>query len=134
MKPPGFWTGTGRASRLAGLLLSPMEPITAALTARRLRRAGWDAPVPVVCCGNVGVGGAGKTTLALDLVDRIRQRGIAAMAAASVRGRCWSIRSATMPPWSGTRRCCSPGARRAGWAATVPPPAGRRCRPVRSCC
>ena len=77
MKPPGFWTGTGRASRLAGLLLSPMEPITAALTARRLRRAGWDAPVPVVCCGNVGVGGAGKTTLALDLVDRIRQRGIA---------------------------------------------------------
>jgi tetraacyldisaccharide 4'-kinase len=77
MKPPGFWTGTGRASRLAGLLLSPMEPLTAALTARRLRRAGWDAPVPVVCCGNVGVGGAGKTTLALDLVDRIRQRGIA---------------------------------------------------------
>ncbi len=77
MRPPGFWTGAGPGSRLAAGLLSPFEPITAALTARRLRRPGWAAPVPVVCCGNAGVGGAGKTTLALDLAARLAARGIA---------------------------------------------------------
>ena len=33
------------------------------------------APVPVVCCGNVTVGGAGKTTLVLDLARRLSGRG-----------------------------------------------------------
>jgi tetraacyldisaccharide 4'-kinase len=33
-------------------------------------------PVPVICCGNVTVGGAGKTTLALDLASRLRARGV----------------------------------------------------------
>jgi tetraacyldisaccharide 4'-kinase len=31
--------------------------------------------VPVFCCGNAGVGGAGKTTLALDLLRRLQARG-----------------------------------------------------------
>jgi tetraacyldisaccharide 4'-kinase len=35
------------------------------------------APVPVICCGNAGVGGAGKTPLALDLAARLRARGVA---------------------------------------------------------
>jgi tetraacyldisaccharide 4'-kinase len=33
--------------------------------------------VPVICCGNVGVGGAGKTTLALDLASGLGRRGLA---------------------------------------------------------
>ncbi len=45
------------------------------MTARRVARPGWQAPVPVVCCGNVTVGGAGKTTLVLDLAHRLRERG-----------------------------------------------------------
>lgn len=32
-------------------------------------------PVPVICCGNATVGGAGKTTLALDLGARLLARG-----------------------------------------------------------
>jgi tetraacyldisaccharide 4'-kinase len=32
--------------------------------------------VPVVCCGNAGVGGAGKTTLVLDLARRMQRRGV----------------------------------------------------------
>ena len=32
--------------------------------------------MPVVCCGNVGVGGAGKTTLALDLAQRLSGRDV----------------------------------------------------------
>jgi tetraacyldisaccharide 4'-kinase len=58
-------------------LLSPLAAVTAAVTARRVDRAGWRAPVPVICCGNVTVGGAGKTTLALDLGRRLVARGCA---------------------------------------------------------
>ena len=43
-----------------------------------MARPGWQAPVPVICCGNVTVGGAGKTTLALDLGRRLIGRGLAA--------------------------------------------------------
>jgi tetraacyldisaccharide 4'-kinase len=76
MKAPGFWFRDDRAAQLAGQLLSPLEPVTAFMTARRLRRPGWTAPVPVVCCGNAGVGGAGKTTLVLDLAERLLARGL----------------------------------------------------------
>ena len=39
---------------------------------------GWHAPVPVICCGNATAGGAGKTTVAMDLGRRLADRGIAA--------------------------------------------------------
>jgi tetraacyldisaccharide 4'-kinase len=65
---PAFWAHDGL---LAGLL-SPLSAIGSTLTARRVARPGWQAPVPVVCCGNVTIGGAGKTTLVLDLAKRLR--------------------------------------------------------------
>ncbi len=74
MRPPGFWF-TPRPGAPA-ILLGPLQAITARITARRLAQEGWRAPVPVVCCGNVGVGGAGKTTLALDLASGLRRRGV----------------------------------------------------------
>ncbi len=70
MRAPGFWQRDGRVARL----LSPLSPIFADATARRVSQPGWRAPVPVVCCGNVSVGGAGKTTLALDLGARLLRR------------------------------------------------------------
>ncbi len=73
MRAPGFWAGSG--NNLAPRLLAPMAAITAAATARRVARPGWRAPVPVICCGNVTVGGAGKTTLALDLGRRLEAGG-----------------------------------------------------------
>ena len=42
-----------------------------------MRRPGWRAPVPVICCGGATAGGAGKTTLALDLGRRLAARGLA---------------------------------------------------------
>ncbi len=71
--PPGFWRHGG--GRLLPTLLSPLGAASAAITARRLARTGWHASVPVICCGNVTVGGAGKTTLALDLGHRLLARG-----------------------------------------------------------
>jgi tetraacyldisaccharide 4'-kinase len=73
LRPPGFWQRDG--SRLAPALLAPFAAFTAAATARRVARPGWRAPVPVLCCGNVTVGGSGKTTLALDLLRRLAARG-----------------------------------------------------------
>lgn len=75
-RPPAFWRSNGVLPRL----LSPAAFLVAAITARRVAGPGWQAPVPVICCGNAGVGGAGKTTLALDLLHRLSARGIAAHA------------------------------------------------------
>ena len=58
-------------------LLRPPAACVARLTARRVARPGWRVPVPVICCGNATAGGAGKTTVALDLGRRLANRGIA---------------------------------------------------------
>lgn len=73
-RPPGFWQSN--SGRLAPWLLRPLEGATARLTAARVARSGWRAPVPVFCCGNAGVGGAGKTTVALDIGRRLVERGV----------------------------------------------------------
>ena len=72
---PQFWRRGG--SRILPALLWPASRFVAAITARRVARPGWRAPVPVICCGNAGVGGAGKTTLVLDLAHRLQARGVA---------------------------------------------------------
>ncbi len=73
MRAPWFWERGGAVPRL----LAPLSALTAGITARRVARPGWRAPVPVICCGNATVGGAGKTTLALDLARRLVARGVA---------------------------------------------------------
>lgn len=70
MRAPEFWQRDGRLA----VLLAPLGGLTAWLTARRVARPGWRAPVPVICCGNATAGGAGKTTLALDLAARLAAR------------------------------------------------------------
>jgi tetraacyldisaccharide 4'-kinase len=75
MRAPAFWTGD--RGGLLPLLLSPVAALYGAATARRMRQPGWQAPVPVICCGNATAGGAGKTTLALDIGQRLARRGVA---------------------------------------------------------
>jgi tetraacyldisaccharide 4'-kinase len=73
MRAPEFWATDGVLPRL----LAPFGAVYAAATARRVARPGWRAPVPVFCAGNATAGGAGKTTLALDLAQRLKARGLA---------------------------------------------------------
>jgi tetraacyldisaccharide 4'-kinase len=47
------------------MLLSPLAALYGAATALRMRRPGRSAGVPVICLGNLTVGGAGKTPAAL---------------------------------------------------------------------
>ena len=70
-RAPDFWFRDGWLPQL----LAPLSAIGAALTAPRVARPGWRAAVPVICCGNVTVGGAGKTTVVLDLARRLILRG-----------------------------------------------------------
>ena len=72
MRAPEFWQRDGIVPRL----LAPAAAVYAAATAWRVARPGWRAPVPVICCGNATAGGAGKTTLALDLGARLAGRGV----------------------------------------------------------
>lgn len=74
MRAPDFW---GRDGGVWPRLLSPIAAIYAGATARRMARPGWEAPVPVLCCGAATAGGAGKTTLALDLGRRLATLGVA---------------------------------------------------------
>ena len=71
-RPPLFWT----QDTLLARMLRPLGGVTRIATARRLKKQGWTAPVPVLCCGNVTVGGAGKTTVALDLGQKLAGRGV----------------------------------------------------------
>lgn len=75
IRAPRFWRHDG--AKLPALLLTPLAPIVAHATARRIARSGWRAPIPVICCGNVAVGGAGKTTVALALGRMLTTRGLA---------------------------------------------------------
>ena len=93
MRAPGFWQHDGVLARL----LSPVSNLVADVTARRMAQPGWRAPVPVVCCGNVGVGGAGKTTLAIDLGQRLIARGAhVAFLTRGYRGRVTGVSRVTL--------------------------------------
>ncbi|MDN6041523.1 MAG: tetraacyldisaccharide 4'-kinase [Acetobacter sp.] len=72
--PPKFWQEPDR--RFLPFLLAPFSKIVAACAARRLRQSGWKAPVPVLCCGNLTMGGTGKTTVVLDLMARLQAQGV----------------------------------------------------------
>jgi tetraacyldisaccharide 4'-kinase len=67
MKAPGFWAKRG----LLAYLLAPFGAITAAITAHRVKKPGFAPGIKVICVGNAGVGGAGKTVVALDLLARL---------------------------------------------------------------
>jgi tetraacyldisaccharide 4'-kinase len=67
MKAPAFWTKRG----LLAQLLRPFSLTTRIATARRVARPGLKLGIKVICVGNAGVGGAGKTIVALDILSRL---------------------------------------------------------------
>jgi tetraacyldisaccharide 4'-kinase len=62
MREPAFWWGE---PSLASALLAPLAAAYGAVAQARLKGRGRRAGVPVVCIGNLTVGGAGKTPTAL---------------------------------------------------------------------
>ncbi len=91
IRPPRFWSDP--QARVFPWLLSPLSALVAACAVKRQKKAGWKAPVPVLCCGNLTTGGTGKTTVVLDLVARLKKRKIAVHAL--TRGYGGRIKTAT---------------------------------------
>src|SRR3954462_14752851 len=62
MREPAFWW---RTDGLRSGLLSPFAAVYGAVAASRMARPGHSAGIPVVCVGNLTLGGAGKTPAAI---------------------------------------------------------------------
>lgn len=62
MRAPSIWW---REASVAASLLAPLAAIYGAVAARRMARPGRKAGVPVLCVGNLTLGGAGKTPTAM---------------------------------------------------------------------
>lgn len=74
--PPDFWFQ--RTPSIASRMLAPLEALWRGASARRQRRTTpIECGVPVLCIGNVTLGGAGKTPVALHMVTALKQDGIA---------------------------------------------------------
>jgi tetraacyldisaccharide 4'-kinase len=81
LSTPQWWYVRDLSARRGGMgtiraVLTPISWIWAAVTARRIARATpVDPGVPVICIGNVTVGGAGKTPVVRATAERLAARG-----------------------------------------------------------
>jgi tetraacyldisaccharide 4'-kinase len=72
MREPSFWW---REAGIAARTLAPAAAIYGAVAQARLERRGERAGVPVVCIGNLTIGGAGKTPAALAVARMLAAAG-----------------------------------------------------------
>jgi len=76
---PQWWYERRPVAPRVRALLTPLSWIWAAITARRIARARpIDPGVPVICVGNLTLGGAGKTPVARAVAERLIGRGVSA--------------------------------------------------------
>ena len=71
MKAPKFWY----KKSILSLLLSPFGWIYGMIVLCRLRRSQPKLDVPVLCVGNLTLGGSGKTPVVIGLVQALRKQG-----------------------------------------------------------
>jgi tetraacyldisaccharide 4'-kinase len=79
--PRWWYVREGRRFGATRALLTPVSWIWAGVTARRIARTTpVDIGVPVICVGNLTVGGTGKTPIVQELLTRLTARGVKAHA------------------------------------------------------
>ena len=76
MKAPEFWGKPPDRPGWQAHILAPVSCAVAAASRRRINRAATYKPqVPVVCIGNINVGGTGKTPTVIALAQRLAETG-----------------------------------------------------------
>ena len=80
LSTPRWWyVRHGAPAPLTRTLLRPASWLWAGVTARKIARAKPEAaPVPVICVGNLTMGGTGKTPVVAELLRRLNSQGVAA--------------------------------------------------------
>ncbi|MCB2093122.1 MAG: tetraacyldisaccharide 4'-kinase [Rhodobacteraceae bacterium] len=77
MRAPGFWYPPPDRTTWQARALNVLGMAYAAATARRLKRGKSFHPgVPVICVGNINVGGTGKTPTVIAIVQYLLQRNL----------------------------------------------------------
>jgi tetraacyldisaccharide 4'-kinase len=77
--PRWWYVRDGAPAPITRALLRPISWIWTAVGARKSAAARpYDPVIPVICIGNLTMGGAGKTPVAREILARLRARGIAA--------------------------------------------------------
>ena len=78
MTPPALRDAAPARPGLRARLLAPLGALRARAVARRLARGGgWQAPVPVICVGDITAGGTGRAAVVQAVAMRLRDRGLA---------------------------------------------------------
>jgi tetraacyldisaccharide 4'-kinase len=72
MREPAFWW---RAPGFLAAALAPLGALYGAIAARRMARPGQRARVPVICIGNLTLGGSGKTPAAIMVARMLQAEG-----------------------------------------------------------
>ena len=75
--PRWWYVRSGAPAPMLRALLTPISWLWRLVGARRMARSvGLDPGIPVICVGNVTMGGAGKTPVAREILRRLRARGL----------------------------------------------------------
>lgn len=76
MRAPAFWNNPRSKPGLAAVLLSPLAALWNREARRRWRQgAQHRLRIPVICVGNINIGGTGKTPTVIELVTRLQAMG-----------------------------------------------------------
>ena len=73
MKQPQFWF---LEHSIRSKLLAPLALIWQTQTRKRVKRLGHKLSIPVICVGNINLGGTGKTPTAIYLIENLTAKGL----------------------------------------------------------
>lgn len=75
MRAPSFWLNPPSSPGLLSRLLTPLGAIYAQATRLRVRASGYRPALPVICVGNLNVGGTGKTPTCIAIAQILSDQG-----------------------------------------------------------
>ena len=97
LKAPKFWFSNGKCSLLISKIMTPLSMIWEVCARLRLMTGRYESfDVPIVCIGNITIGGSGKTPTSIALAELCIQHGINAhIISKGYKGKCKGPRKVT---------------------------------------